>query len=596
MARQCPKPKRKRDATWFRDKVLLAEAQESGKVLNEEELEFLADPRVAEAKAVLMANLSSYGSDVLSDVPYSDNTHNDMLNQSMQEMPYSKQTYLVNYPENEITNFGKRFVPQQELSDEQAFRLQTSHPNINESASSLVKIEAPRSFLRMAKLIAKNEHLKQTYKQLYDSIKPSRVRSKEHDESLVNQLNQKSVEISDLNAQLQEKVFVITALKNVFRKFKGKDIVDNTAQVLNATTIALGMYKLDPVTLAPKDKNNRETHIYHLKHIIKQATILREIVEQAKSLNPLDSASYSACKYVKLIKELLGYVRDPCPDIHKPSEKLVVVTPINKKKTVRRPKVPKTNGSNSKPKIAKSVISNNMEPGTCRGSNTSVAPSSSSLIDLRTRASIIDSTTSSSRLVSNHISQQPCNPPPRDNWDRLFQHMFDEYFNPSIIDVSPVPVANAPRAVELADSPMSTSIDQDALSTSIPSTQDQEHSLIISQGFEESSKTPYFHDDPLHESFHEDSTSQGSSSNVRLIHTLFESLCRWSKDHPIANVIGDPSHSVYTRKQLQTDVRWCYFDAFLTLVEPKNFKQAMTKPSWIDAMQEEIHEFERLQV
>ncbi|GJW57828.1 retrovirus-related pol polyprotein from transposon TNT 1-94 [Tanacetum coccineum] len=118
-------------------------------------------------------------------------------------------------------------------------------------------------------------------------------------------------------------------------KFKGKDIVDNAAQVSNATTVAPGMYKLDPVTLAPKDKNNRETHIYYLKHTMEQAAILREIVEQAKLLNPLDSASYSACKYVKLIQELLGYVRDTCPDIHKPSEKLVAVTPINKKKTVR---------------------------------------------------------------------------------------------------------------------------------------------------------------------------------------------------------------------------------------------------------------------
>nr|GFA12862.1 hypothetical protein [Tanacetum cinerariifolium] len=68
---------------------------------------------------------------------------------------------------------------------------------------------------------------------------------------------------------------------------------------------------------------------------MKQAAILREIVKQAKSLNPLDSASYSACKNVKLIQELLGYVRDNYPDIHKPSEKLVAVTPINKKKTVR---------------------------------------------------------------------------------------------------------------------------------------------------------------------------------------------------------------------------------------------------------------------
>ncbi|GKF09890.1 reverse transcriptase domain-containing protein [Tanacetum coccineum] len=135
MARQCPKPKRKRDATWFRDKVLLVEAQGSSKVLNEEELAFLADPGVAEGpftqtiithnaayqadnldaydsdyedfsttKAFVMAILSSYGSYVLFEVPYSQNTHNDMLNQSVQEIPYSKQTHLVNYPENEISS------------------------------------------------------------------------------------------------------------------------------------------------------------------------------------------------------------------------------------------------------------------------------------------------------------------------------------------------------------------------------------------------------------------------------------------------------------------------------------------------------------
>ncbi|GJY68204.1 retrovirus-related pol polyprotein from transposon TNT 1-94 [Tanacetum coccineum] len=114
--------------------------------------------------------------------------------------------------------------------------------------------------------------------------------------------------------------------------------------------------------------------------------------------------------------------------------------------------------------------------------------------------------------------------------------------------------------------------------------------------FEESPKTPTFHDDPLNESPNEDSTPQGSSSNVRQIHTPFEHLGRWTKDHPIANMIGDPSCSVSTRKQLETNAMWCYFDAFLTSVEPKNFKQAMTELSWIDAMQEEIHEFERLEV
>ncbi|GJT02934.1 retrovirus-related pol polyprotein from transposon TNT 1-94 [Tanacetum coccineum] len=93
--------------------------------------------------------------------------------------------------------------------------------------------------------------------------------------------------------------------------------------------------------------------------------------------------------------------------------------------------------------------------------------------------------------------------------------MFDEYFTPSSIAVSTVQEVAAPIAMVLAESLMSTSIDQDAPSTSIPSTQEQEHSPNISQGFEESPKTPTFHDDPLHESLHEDLTSQGSSSNVK---------------------------------------------------------------------------------
>ncbi|GJZ82642.1 retrovirus-related pol polyprotein from transposon TNT 1-94, partial [Tanacetum coccineum] len=156
--------------------------------------------------------------------------------------------------------------------------------------------------------------------------------------------------------------------------------------------------------------------------------------------------------------------------------------------------------------------------------------------------------------------------------------------------------AAAPRAVVLADSSVSTSIDQDAPSSSTPSTQEQEQSPNISQGFEESPKTPIFCDDPFNESPHEESIPQGSSSNVRHTHTLFKHLGKWTKDHPIENIIGDPSRSVSMRKQLQTDAMWCFFDAFLTSVEPKNFKQAMTEPSWIDAMQEEIHEFERLQV
>nr|GEY38038.1 hypothetical protein [Tanacetum cinerariifolium] len=159
----------------------------------------------------------------------------------------------------------------------------------------------------------------------------------------------------------------------------------------------------------------------------------------------------------------------------------------------------------------------------------------------------------------------------------------------------PFQEAAAPRAKVLANSLVSISIIRDAPSTSIPSSQAQEHSPIISQGFEESPKTPTFYDDPLNE-YLQESPSQGSSSNMIQIHTSFEHLGRWTKDHPIANVMGDPSRFVSTRKQLETNAMWCYFDAFLSLIELKNFNQAITKPSWINAMQEKIHEFKRLEV
>ncbi|GKC06543.1 hypothetical protein Tco_0998153, partial [Tanacetum coccineum] len=80
----------------------------------------------------------------------------------------------------------------------------------------------------VAKLLAENEqlhkeneHLKQTYKELYDSIKKTRIQTKDHNDSLIAQVNSKTVENADLKAQIQEKVFANAALKNKLRKLKG---------------------------------------------------------------------------------------------------------------------------------------------------------------------------------------------------------------------------------------------------------------------------------------------------------------------------------------------------------------------------------------
>ncbi|GKA59115.1 retrovirus-related pol polyprotein from transposon TNT 1-94, partial [Tanacetum coccineum] len=155
--------------------------------------------------------------------------------------------------------------------------------------------------------------------------------------------------------------------------------------------------------------------------------------------------------------------------------------------------------------------------------------------------------TSSSGLVSNLVPQQPFNPPTRNDWDCLFQPMFDEYFNPPQSTFSPVPVAVAPRAVDIAGSPSSTTIDLDAPSSSTSSTNQQQQSSIISQGVEESIPNVLFVD-PCHEPLHDVSNSQESSSNVQSSHSLLELIGKWTKDHPLPNVIGNPSRQVSTRR------------------------------------------------
>ncbi|GKC41237.1 hypothetical protein Tco_1058959 [Tanacetum coccineum] len=144
---------------------------------------------------------------------------------------------------------------------------------------------------RVSKLIAENEHLKQTSKQLYDSIKPSCIRSKEQCDDLINQVNLKSIEISDLNASLQEKALVITALKDDLRKLKGKTLVDN---VVTKHTIDPEMLKIDVEPITPKLLNNKIAHSAYIKHTQEEAAVLRDLVEHLKSNYPLDHSLESA--------------------------------------------------------------------------------------------------------------------------------------------------------------------------------------------------------------------------------------------------------------------------------------------------------------
>ncbi|GKD15194.1 retrovirus-related pol polyprotein from transposon TNT 1-94 [Tanacetum coccineum] len=83
------------------------------------------------------------------------------------------------------------------------------------------------------------------------------------------------------------------------------------------------------------------------------------------------------------------------------------------------------------------------------------------------------------------------------------------------------------------------------------------------------------------------------------MHTFYQCYCsdyHWTKDHPLEQVYGNPSKLLQTRRQLSTDPEMCMFALAVSMAEPTNIKEAMAGHAWIEAMQEELHQFGRLKV
>ncbi|GJV46307.1 retrovirus-related pol polyprotein from transposon TNT 1-94 [Tanacetum coccineum] len=220
--------------------------------------------------------------------------------------------------------------------------------------------------------------------------------------------------------------------------------------------------------------------------------------------------------------------------------------------------------------------------------------------------------TISSGLVPNPHPSTPFVPPSRTDWDMLFQPLFDEFLNPSpSVDhpapevVAPINEVIAPVLADSTGSPSSTTVDQDAPSPSNSQTTPETEPPIIPNDVEEDNhdievahmgNDPYF-GVPIPEIPSDQSSSSDSIHTiVHPDHQISEHNSKWTKDHPLENIIGELARPVSTRLQLHEQALFCYYDAFLTAVEPKTYKDALTQACWIEAMQEELNEFERLEV
>nr|GEW80477.1 integrase, catalytic region, zinc finger, CCHC-type, peptidase aspartic, catalytic [Tanacetum cinerariifolium] len=157
-----------------------------------------------------------------------------------------------------------------------------------------------------------------------------------------------------------------------------------------------------------------------------------------------------------------------------------------------------------------------------------------------------------------------------------------------------------PVLVNLAGTPSSTSIDQDAHSPRHSPSSLALQSLCLHQGVAAESthmdENPFspIDNDPFINIFALKPNSEASlfgdasSAESTYVAQSLHHLKKWRKDHPIDNIIGNPSRLVSTRKQLTIDALWCLYNSVLSKVKPKNFKSVITEDCWFQAMQDEI--------
>nr|GEW34520.1 hypothetical protein [Tanacetum cinerariifolium] len=508
---------------------------------------------------------------------------------------------------------------------------------------------------RVTKLVAKNEHLKQTYKQLYDLIKSSRVRSKEQCEDLIKQVNIKHTQeetptlreivkserlLNPLNTSLD---YAYTKAISYVPNSKLNVNYDLKCATCNG---CLFSDNIDSYVLAYINSVNARAKSKSVKKPVnkkiwqptgKMFTTVGHIWRPTGRTFTLVG---NVCSSTWITTTAIVPLRKPIPIESNSTIPVVTLVYLRKSKaakkenskinkslvvqivlwndhvakimgygdykignvTISRVYVMEGLGHNlfSVEQFCDSDLKNHLaRKGLVRGLPKlkfkkdhlcSACAMGKNFDELTAKASEQRSSgpalnemtpaTISSGLVQKTSSSIPYVPPSRNDWDMLFQPMFDELLNPS-----PSLIKMHPHQVNLT----------------IPETQ----SSVIPQDVKEDNhdiEVSHIRNDPLFGVSIPGVTSAQSSSTVsphtivQPDHQIPQHNSKWTKDIPLDNIIGQLSRPVSTRLQLHEQALFCYYDAFITSMEPKTHKDALTQSFLIEAMQEELNEFERLEV
>ncbi|GKB19313.1 hypothetical protein Tco_0853236 [Tanacetum coccineum] len=268
MSKQCTKPKRKRDDLWFKDKVLLVQAQANGQILHEEELAFLADPGIVEDA---LAEKAQHLEPKLYD-------GNVIKNTSAITIPDSKETLML-----AKESHSKMILKQKDLMIlEKKNFVNSLDPTLS---SRPTKVEVLKE---LPKVSIVNTNLKKLKYHLagFDVVVKERTMV---------------TAITEGSWGLQEKVLVITALKDDLRKLKGKSLVDNAVM---KHIIDLKMLKINVEPITPKLLNNKIALSAYIKHTQEEACQFLGIrentnIKQLFFIKPVSNKPMLSSKRVK---------------------------------------------------------------------------------------------------------------------------------------------------------------------------------------------------------------------------------------------------------------------------------------------------------
>ncbi|GJW88647.1 retrovirus-related pol polyprotein from transposon TNT 1-94 [Tanacetum coccineum] len=400
IARECPRPKRLQDSDYFKDKMLLMQAQENGAVLDEEQLLFLAgeqvtnfdddvddptekdlalnvdhifeadqcdafDSDVDEApniQTMFMVNLSSEdpiydeaGPSYDSNTPFEVQDHDTFVDHmdkyhEVHEMQNDVQhNYIVDsdaeytsdsniIPYNQYMEDNKEHVVQSNVSSVRNDALMSIIDDMHEQGVQILTNHKPAVVHDLEETL---EIAELTRKRIIFWAKDENDRKKVEDSVL------KPLSNRDYGVHIEEKTStMLNEIESLKAQLKSK-VSCVISDSVKPKVLMPGMYAIDVKPIPHPLKNNRSAHLNYINHLNESVETVREIIKEARVVKPLDNALNYDCQYTKLSQELLEYVISTCPKSFNEKDNKAPSTPVTRKKQVTFNDKPGTSSSNT---------------------------------------------------------------------------------------------------------------------------------------------------------------------------------------------------------------------------------------------------------